>query len=218
MRNICRVTAAVVLSLMFVACDLFLFPVRGRLNILDPKNELVRYDKFLAPVVDGWVEEGSAANADRFNQAFLYVGVNPPTLQPPPQNAWVLLRFDFSEFPMYAEYAELLLNCSSFTGSDDVQIFRITQPWEPKEVTAAHAVDPKFRDSPVDPSPVLSIDRVGYYSWSGDPMTNLIRLMIEEGEHHGFLLEAQYAGFEFHSSENSVNPPQLHIVGWDNPD
>jgi hypothetical protein len=100
--------------LAYLSCDYFYSPVRGRWNVLDPKQELV----VSAPVVDGYVSSGGGWQGDA-------------NLIADPSTSVILMRFDTEDFPDIVKASYLrMTKISANTADPTLEIYRIIQRWD----------------------------------------------------------------------------------------
>jgi hypothetical protein len=199
-----KVLAVCLLVGTLLSCDLFLVPMKGRLNPADSGSALVPVDKNVFPIIDGSIDNTSARD---FSGPHLRVWYGTPMTD-------TLLRFDPAAFPAVIDSVTLELYCSSATNAGTVAIFRIIQDWSSASLSWSQVTSPAFYD-PALYSNLYPDTTPKYYSID---VTDMIRKSVQQGQNFGLLLcISSTANFDFCSTRSATDQPYLRVKGSDNP-
>jgi hypothetical protein len=207
LARVVRLTAAILFILGLSSCDLFYYPVEGRLNLLDPKNQLVWVDRIIPVDEDGYID---SLDTRYFDGPLLLSEWNPTI------NFASVIRFDYTELPLYVESATLEMYTTPASIGTDVEIYVIAKQWTPATLSYQSFFDGTIRDSTCPFTPLFyTLALIDGYNMVD--VTNLVEYTAENPNTHGFFFAWDNGYVEFHSSRGP-NPPILRVSGWDKPD
>jgi hypothetical protein len=183
MDRILKLLPIVIILSALTSCGIFFTPMDDRWNPADPKNELLTFN----PSLDGYIEGGATWN----DSSDLYVY---------PGSKITLIRFDTADFPRVVAASYLQLSATSELSPGPVlEIFRITNDWDPSRILYYDVTPGDFYDDSV----VAAFPITGYVSDIEIPLGEVFRGNRDDLANGIVIFSSQ--NVTFHSSETGLS-------------